>query len=114
MASEQGKCQIWGTCRNEFDVRNACSSDLKTVFPMIIELAADLKADVIEDVSLSEDQFVSDYQNGYFRLIVIEKKKIIYERNDNNQKDITQKTSKDSPQKSFKYLKSAMITQWKE
>ena len=93
MASEQGKCQIWGTCRNEFDVRNACSSDLKTVFSMIIELAADLKADVIEDVSLSEDQFVSDYQNGYFRLIVIEKKKIIYERNDNNQKDITQKTS---------------------
>ena len=98
MASKQGKCRIWGTCRNEFDVRNACSSDLKTVFSMIIELAADLKADVIEDVSLSEDQFVSDYENGYFRLIVIEKKNIMYERNDNNQKDITEKTSNTTQQ----------------
>ena len=74
MANKSGKCRIWGVYENEFEVRDGISSDLKTVYSMIIELAEDLKADVSEDVSSSEAQFISDFQNGYFHLIVAKKK----------------------------------------
>ena len=73
MEDKKEKCRIWGAYKNMFQVRSAQYSDLKGVYKMIIELAEDLKANVSEDVKSSEDQFLSDFQNEYFNLIVVEK-----------------------------------------
>ena len=73
MEDKKEKCRIWGAYKNMFQVRSAQYSDLKGVYQMIIELAEDLKANVSEDVKSSEDQFLSDFQNEYFHLIVVEK-----------------------------------------
>ena len=70
-AVEQSR--IWGVYENTFQVRDAQYSDLKIVYSMIMELAEDLKADISEDVKLTEDQFLSDFREGHFQLIVAEK-----------------------------------------
>ena len=70
-AVEQSR--IWGVYENTFQVRDAQYSDLKIVYSMIMELAEDLKADISEDVKLTEDQFLSDFREGNFQLIVAEK-----------------------------------------
>lgn len=74
MTDKLEKPRIHGVYENKFQVRDARYSDLKTVYQMIIELAVDLKADVSEDVELTEKQFVGDFQKGYFHLIVVESK----------------------------------------
>ena len=74
MTDKLEKPRIHGVYENKFQVRGARYSDLKTVYQMVIELAVDLKADVSEDVKSTENQFLNDFQKGYFHLIVVEKK----------------------------------------
>ena len=73
MTDKREKPRIRGVYENQFRVRDARYSDLKTVYQMIIELAVDLKADVSQDVTSTENQFLNDFQKDYFHLIVVEK-----------------------------------------
>ena len=76
MENVLNQCKILGVHDNKFQVRNAQISDLKTVYSMIVELAEDLKADVSKDVILTEDQFMHGFQEGYFQVVVVEKKNL--------------------------------------
>ena len=74
MEDKRENFRIWRLHENQFQVRDAGYPDLKMVYEMIIELAKDLKADISKDVKSSEAEFLNDFHNGYFHLIIAEKK----------------------------------------
>ena len=74
MANDKRTNHIYGSYLNKFEVRDANNRDLKEVYAMVIELAEDLKAKKSESINVSEDLFCRDFQNGYFHLLIVEKK----------------------------------------